>query len=85
MQAHTEKNVKHAKRCQSPSCAISACPSVSVQVNGAPPSIHKTPTMLTVRPKTALTVRTRTRAIAGVPVRTAAALCKKREGSLSEQ
>ena len=51
---HTQReNVKHAKRCQSPCSATWACASVSVQVHGAPPSIHKTPTMLTVRPKAA--------------------------------
>ena len=51
---HTQReNVKHARRCQSPCSATWACASVSVQVHGAPPSIHKTPTMLTVRPKTA--------------------------------
>ena len=39
------KNVKHA-----PCSATWACASVSVQKHGAPPSNHKTPTMLTVRP-----------------------------------
>ena len=83
---HTHrKNVKYARRCQSPCNATWACASVSVQVHGAPPSINKTPTMVTVRTKTANDSQDAHTCNRGVPVRTAAALCQKREGSPSKR
>ena len=68
------KNVKHA-----PCSATWACASVSVQEHGAPPSNHKTPTMPTVRPKTANDSQDAHTCNRGET------LCKKREGSPSKQ